>query len=188
MRLNLGSGINLISNAGWQNVDKFPLHPDIFVHDLEVFPWPWVDDSVEEVIMNHVLEHLGQTVEAYLNVWKELYRVCQDGAKIKITVPHPKHDDFINDPTHVRAITPEGIILLSKKECRKFKDNHNSNTQLAFMLNVNFDLLECVVIKEAEVNPTFAVLNQYYNNIFKELKMVLRVVKDENLWGFKVKG
>jgi predicted SAM-dependent methyltransferase len=186
MRLNCGCGINLAPEDKWINVDKFPLHPDIFVHDLEVLPWPWADDSVEEVVMNHVLEHLGQTVEAYLNIWKELYRVCMDGANVNITVPHPKHDYFINDPTHVRAVTPEGIVLLSKKECRKFKENRNSNTQLAFMLGVNFDLLECVVIKDIDVNPTYASLDKYYNNIFKEFKMVLRVVKDEKLWGFKV--
>ena len=187
MRLNMGCGYNLLGED-WTNVDKFPLTEGVFIHDLETFPWPWPNDSVEEVRMNHVLEHLGQTVDSYLNVWKEIYRVCKDGAMVKVVVPHPRHDDFINDPTHVRMITPESLNLLSKKECRKFRDNHNSNTQLAFMIDVNFELKECFLIKEAGVQEVKAMQDEYYNNIFKEIRMALKVVKHEELWGFEVKG
>ncbi len=44
-----------------------------------------------------------------------MYRVCRDGAVISISVPHPRHDDFINDPTHVRVVTPELLNLFNKK-------------------------------------------------------------------------
>jgi predicted SAM-dependent methyltransferase len=55
LRLNLGCGMRRLD--GFVNVDKFG-EPELR-HDLETFPWPWPDDSVVEVLLNHVLEHLG---------------------------------------------------------------------------------------------------------------------------------
>jgi len=79
---------------GYVNVDKFG-NPDILLN-LETFPWPWDDNSVQEIILSHVLEHLGRTTEIYLDIIKELYRVCAAGAYIYIVTPHPRHDTFIN--------------------------------------------------------------------------------------------
>jgi predicted SAM-dependent methyltransferase len=105
MRLNLGCGNRKLQ--GWRNVDKVPdCSPDELV-DLEQLPWPWPDNSVDEIFLSHVLEHLGQATDVYLGIIKELYRVCRDGATITIIVPHPRHDHFLTDPTHVRAVTAE---------------------------------------------------------------------------------
>jgi len=110
LKLNLGSGKNPI--PGYINVDKFGV-PDV-LHDLEKFPWPWETSSVGEVVLRHVLEHLGETTAIYFGIIKELYRVCAPGARISIAVPHPRHNYFLNDPTHVRIVTPEGMQLFSK--------------------------------------------------------------------------
>jgi predicted SAM-dependent methyltransferase len=90
MKLNLGCGHNRLQ--GWTNVDMFQeCSPDVVV-DLESLPWPWADASVERVLFNHSLEHLGQDSRTFLGMMKELYRVCQDGAEIEINVPHPRHE------------------------------------------------------------------------------------------------
>jgi predicted SAM-dependent methyltransferase len=57
--------------------------------------------------LNHVLEHLGRDTEIYFGIIKEIYRVIIPDGKVIIVAPHPRHDDFINDPTHIRMITPE---------------------------------------------------------------------------------
>jgi hypothetical protein len=45
MRLNLGCGFD--NKADWINVDKIPMFEPGELVDLEGFPWPWADDSVE---------------------------------------------------------------------------------------------------------------------------------------------
>jgi hypothetical protein len=136
MKLNMGCGYNKID--GWVNVDLSPeCQPDL-VHDLESLPWPWQDDSVNDVQFNHSLEHLGQTPKVFLGIIKELYRVCQDQARIRIIVPHPRHDNFINDPTHVRIITPGLLSLFDRRINDEIKQRGGSNTPFAHYLNVDF--------------------------------------------------
>ena len=104
MKYNLGCGADY--RYGWTNVDKFPdARPDV-VMDLEGFPWPLPDDNAEEILLSHVLEHLGGTSDIFLKVMQELYRICEPGARVVIRVPDPRHDDYLSDPTHQRPVIP----------------------------------------------------------------------------------
>ncbi len=136
LRLNLGSGQR--PQDGFINVDKFGA-PDL-KWDLEQFPWPWPDNSVGEIVMNHVLEHLGANIDIFFGIIKEMYRVCRDGGIIDIAVPHPRHDDFLGDPTHVRAFTPDSFAHYSKDTCRLWQKQGAANTPLALYLDVDFVL------------------------------------------------
>lgn len=136
LRLNLGCGARKL--ADWVNVDiSDHSNPDL-VWDLEQTPWPWQNDSVVEIELNHVLEHLGESSRNFLAIMRELYRVCASGAVIHIKVPHPRHDNFINDPTHVRAITPEMLCLFDKEWNRHWAELGAANTPLAVILDVDF--------------------------------------------------
>ena len=106
IKLNLGCGSKIL--LGYTNIDKFDTYKPDIVHDLEKFPYPFEDNSVNEILLSHVLEHVGQNPDVFNNIIKEFYRICVHGAIINIIVPHPRHDDFISDPTHVRPITVLG--------------------------------------------------------------------------------
>ena len=87
MKLNLGCGVNKIE--GYLNIDKYPSgNPDMLM-DLEEIPWKFDENSVDEILLNHVLEHLGAEVEVFFSIIKEMYRVCKNGTIIQINVPHP---------------------------------------------------------------------------------------------------
>ena len=61
---------------------------------------PFDDDSVDEVLLSHVVEHLKNP----LGLFDDLHRVCRDGALVTVRVPYGSSDDAWEDPTHVRAM------------------------------------------------------------------------------------
>ena len=82
MKLNLGCGSNILSS--YTNLDKFDYYKPDIVHDLEIFPYPFKNDSVDEVLLSHVLEHIGQDPNVFNNIIKELYRICKHNSIIEI--------------------------------------------------------------------------------------------------------
>ena len=138
MKLNLGCGSEHLS--GWVNVDRFPAaHPDL-VHDLERLPWPFPDDAAEEVLLKHVLEHLGRDSDTFLGILKELYRVCAPGARVRIVVPHPRHRDFLQDPTHVRPVLAGMFEHFSMERNEEWIRLGLPGTPLALYLGLDFSI------------------------------------------------
>jgi hypothetical protein len=183
LRLNLGCGMN--HRQGYVNVDRFG-EPDVR-HDLETFPWPWADDSVEEIVLSHVLEHLGQDPDVFLEIFKEMYRVCRGGATVRIIVPHFRHDYFYSDPTHVRAITTHTLSLFSQRLNQEFIQRNAANSPLGLYLGVDFELTEARfkpsdtwfrLHPEPEVDLEKLLFEgSIYNNLIEEIHMTLRTVK-----------
>ena len=67
------------------------------MHDLTSFPYPFEDNSVDEIWMDNVLEHLSRP----MRVVEELWRISKNGTKLTIADPYFRsHYTFI-DPTHV---------------------------------------------------------------------------------------
>ncbi len=177
MKLNLGCGNNYVE--GYVNVDREPAaEPDV-VADLETFPWPFDDDSVDEVRASHVLEHLGAQANVFMGVMQELYRVCRAGALIHVIVPHPRNDAFLDDPTHVRVITPGTLALFSKEACEEWKRRGCANSPLALYAGVDFALRQWSVVPEDKYKdaPDFDELVERCNNVASEYRMVLEVIK-----------
>jgi hypothetical protein len=185
MKLNLGCGNRKL--PGWINIDRTAAcGPDQMV-DVEQMPWPWQTDSVDEVLLSHVLEHLGSTPGRYLEIFQELYRVCRGGAKIVIIVPHPRHDYFLNDPTHVRPITVEGLALFSQAENRRTIARGSPHTPLGLYTGVDFEIVNCRhtldepwisrvergEISESEINQAARQLN----NVIVEVQVELKAIK-----------
>jgi predicted SAM-dependent methyltransferase len=183
MKLNLGCGQNHL--AGYINVDKYGA-PELLC-DLEQFPWPWETGSVDEIVLNHVLEHLGQLTDTFIGIVKELYRVCRNGGMIRIVVPHPRHDNFLNDPTHVRVITPALLELFSKKSNLQWKAMNAANSTLALYHDVDFEIenTQWVLAEPYYSDFTQGRLNQQqiaemlskYNNVVSEIRIDLKVIK-----------
>ena len=183
LKLNLGSGQNPL--PGYLNVDKYG-NPDLTC-DLESFPWPWADNSVAEIQMFHVLEHLGATAETFIGIMKEMYRVCEPGALIHIAVPHPRHDNFIGDPTHVRPVVPMTLALFSRKNNLEWQKINASNSPLALHHGVDFEVVDTSMTLEEPYASDLASgrlagsdvegLLRRHNNVASEIRFRLKAVK-----------
>ena len=181
MNINLGAGYKRYPN--FVNVDADPnCNPDYLV-DLEKDRLPFDDNTVEKVIAHHILEHIG---DGYFHLLKELYRVCKHGAIIDIHVPHPNHEVFLNDPTHKRPITVDGLRLFSKKHNRMEIERGGASSTLGIMNDVDFDIISYEFIHDPfydEIKPKLSRLE--LERLFREalnttieIHIKLMVVKD----------
>lgn len=185
MKLNLGCGFRRLD--GWVNADASPLCAPDQVVDLERMPWPWPDDCIDEVLLSHVLEHLGRTAANYLEIMGELWRVCRPDARITIVVPHPRHDDFLHDPTHLRPVTSEGLALFSQRLNRQWIAQGAGNSTLGLMLGIDLEVTETRHLLDEPwrgrvtsgelARDALTHAMRSYNNVIKETTLVLRVIK-----------
>ncbi|MCW5592237.1 MAG: hypothetical protein KIS74_09100 [Burkholderiales bacterium] len=183
IRLNLGCGSRKV--AGYVNVDREG-EPDLRV-DLESFPWPWGDSVAEHVLLVHVLEHLGADPDTFRRVVQELYRVCAPGARVEVVVPHPRHDNFLSDPTHVRAITAQLMSLFDREKCLAWQAGGYSNTPLALHWGVDFRIVAYqevpaepyrTQLAEGRLAPVdFQVIARERNNTIEETRLMLEARK-----------
>ena len=185
MKLNLGCGAKILD--GFVNVDKFNYYDVDKIHDLEKFPYPFDDNAVEEILLSHVLEHLGQDPDVFNKIIKEIYRICKNNAVINIHVPHPRHDDFISDPTHVRPITPQGLSLYDKAKNNEWALQGAANTPLGLIHSVNFKILTVNYVLEESIRIKFEAreisrdkINYYikhHNNVVKQIDIKWLAIK-----------
>jgi len=75
-RLDIGCGNNKTPGSTYLDFDEIA-NPDI-LHDLNIFPYPIEDNSFDEIIAKHIIEHLDHPQKFI----QELCRVCKPGFSI----------------------------------------------------------------------------------------------------------
>ena len=106
MKLEFGGG-KKPRGDGWVNVDQCQ-EADV-IHNLNLRPWPFADDSAEEIYSSHCLEHLIQPVE----VLREVARIGKLGAKVEIRVPAP-YSDLAMVVGHLHVFAPMAAENIDK--------------------------------------------------------------------------
>ena len=98
LRVNLGCGGCRVD--GFLGVDRYPA-PAVDVRADLVRQLPFADGSVDEVLLDNVIEHIAD-IPALMH---ELHRICRDGARILIRTPHFTSLSSWRDPTHVHHLS-----------------------------------------------------------------------------------
>lgn len=81
MKLHLGCGPNI--KDGYINVDAFVDAPGVKKYDI--FDLPLEDNSVDEILAEHLIEHIKFKDEE--KFWKECFRVLKKGGKLRVETP-----------------------------------------------------------------------------------------------------
>lgn len=78
------------------------------VHDLSIYPWPFEDNSYDEITAVHLVEHLVDLV-GFMN---ECWRILKPGGALYVVTPEAgKNYDLTHaDPTHVRCLRAHSFI------------------------------------------------------------------------------
>lgn len=95
MKLNLGCSSDV--KEEYVNIDICnPWGLDIIVHDLNKTPYPFEDNTFDEVYASHIIEHLNDFHKTII----ELHRICKPHAKIIIKAPFFASTKYFGDPSH----------------------------------------------------------------------------------------
>jgi SAM-dependent methyltransferase len=113
VKLNLGCGEH--RNAGWVGVDRVPSPATQVVCDLGA-PLPFLDGSVEEVMLDNVVEHITDLV----GLMREVARIGRTGARVVVRTPHFSALASWRDPTHVHHLSYFSLDHVSKVDGRRY--------------------------------------------------------------------
>lgn len=184
IKINLGCGSRRLPPP-WVNCDHARYAEPDYLFDFGEDDWPFDNGSADEIDARHCLEHTPGT----LHVMLEAYRVLIPGGKFVIEVPHPRSDYFMDDPTHVKAITGSVLNLFNRDMCLDWRANGVPNTPLALQLDVDFKTVHTEHHLNDKwhkmlANPDGTVKNEAhfnhaiktYNNVIDSMKFVLERV------------
>lgn len=175
-KLNLGCGKWII--PWYINQDVIDLPGVDMVFDLDKFPYPFEDNTFDEIYSAHVLEHvqdLGQ-------VMQELTRICKPGAEIKVIVPYFSNPWTWADYTHKRGFTTATFKYFHPD----FFYNHGAKIHVKDF-RIHFLWNRKVFLKSAPINriPDFFInlFPSFYERFFAyilpsaEIHYLLKVAK-----------
>lgn len=83
MRLNIGSGSEKLE--GYLNIDPYSDEADSKHNFLLLGSYPYVNNSVEEIVMYHCIEHIQE--RNHITFLNEFYRLLEPGGYLLISFP-----------------------------------------------------------------------------------------------------
>jgi predicted SAM-dependent methyltransferase len=111
--LDIGCGRNKLPGA--VGLDVVPLDTVDVVHDLNVFPYPFADNTFDTIRAIHVIEHMKSVVKTM----EELHRIAKSNAIVTIVTPHYTDSSSWQDPTHLWHLNSGSFSF--------FEEGHQSN-------------------------------------------------------------
>jgi hypothetical protein len=169
LRLNLGCGRSPL--PGWVNVDISAMPGIDVVADLDACrtrPLPFADDSVGEMRMSHVLEHIRDV----LALMQELHRVAAPGCELTVRAPYGSSDDADEDPTHVRRLLMNSFGYFSQPYYWRADYGYRGDWQLASLRL----LVPRAEAQGLDAEQLLAKVNRL-RNVVREMVAVMRAVK-----------
>ncbi len=167
MKLNLGCGN--IKIDGFTGVDHVKTQATDVVHSLDAFPYPFEESSVDEILMDNVLEHLVDVVK----VMEELHRLLKPGGLLKINVPYAKSDGAFKDPTHKHFFTERTFQYFTEDYTYNYYSNARFTTKRVRLISWSNSLGQ----KIRNLIPFRNFLKYFLLNMYDELCFELECVK-----------
>ena len=108
--LDLGCGQNKYPGA--IGVDSNPRSAADVLCDLDHPPYPFADNSFDEVRAVHVVEH----TENVIQFMEEVHRLLRPGGRLYLVTPHHSDTSSFTDPTHRWHLTSQSFTYFTGRE------------------------------------------------------------------------
>lgn len=115
--LDLGCGKN--KEPGAIGVDNVALDTVDVIHDLLDFPYPFENESIDEVILSHVLEHF--VLDDIIKILNEAGRILKKEGVVTISVPHVYSPVAFTDPGHKTFFTYQTLYYFTKGHAASYR-------------------------------------------------------------------
>lgn len=142
-----GAGQRVTNPVRLINLDMNARVEPELVCELGKDPIALPDNSVDLVIANHILEHIGRQGEAdaWLGFWAELYRVMKANARVQFECPYYSSLWAWADPTHVRAISEMSFLYLNQDA---YRSNRNGGAMPDYRPRCDFQAIDLQTIPD----------------------------------------
>lgn len=101
--LDIGCGEQ--KQPGFVGMDHQPLPGVDVVHEWDVFPWPFENESVTTAIASHVVEHVNPVNGHFIDWMNEVWRILKPMGQLALVTPYAGSPGFWQDPTHCNGCT-----------------------------------------------------------------------------------
>lgn len=118
--IGCGSKHTRIDNKEWDELVTLDINPAVkpdVIHDLNEFPYPFDDNSFDEIHAYDVLEHIATQgdYKHFFKEFEEYSRILNPGGLFYGVVPGHTSQWAWGDPGHTRMITIGTLSFLSQK-------------------------------------------------------------------------
>jgi len=173
MKIDLGCGKSK-RGEDYIGVDIVKLEGVDVVHDLNTFPWPFENESVDEIHTSHYVEHVpydvnGDGRDGLIQFMDECYRILKPGGKLIIQVPYGSSIRAFQDPTHRRFLFKESFYYFNK-EWRDTMNLEYYPINSNYIMEFSYFITNEMSLKSQEVRD-LAILHEW--NVVDDLKVEL---------------
>jgi len=150
-KLNVGCGHDI--KSGWINLDIADLPGVDVVHNLNVLPLPFDDNSFDNILCLDVLEHLE-----YIPVLEEFHRILSPDGILRIQVQHFTSRYSFGDPTHKKqfSIMTFEFFVKGNKHLRDYYFNFHFSDHIFARITFEKGIFFYNYLIEPIINLSFA--------------------------------
>lgn len=184
------------TDAGWVNVDAVPQDGVDQVVDIFTYPWPFADNSVDEIWCSHIVEHIphevrfGPTIvggigyapsdelyraaksDGFYAFFYEVWRVLKPDGLIHVVCPYAFSVGGMSDPQHRRYITTATFGYLAPQ---------GDSAPFDYQIPLAFEAIADAQLRTRMSRPMTEAefqASMWHNvNVIEELAITLRAVK-----------
>ena len=111
--------LTIDKTTGWDDLTTLDYNadhkPDV-VHDLMQLPYPFADNTFDEIHAYEVLEHTGAQgdYKFFFAQFSELHRILKPNGHLLATCPSRHSVWALGDPSHTRVMQKEQLVFLDQ--------------------------------------------------------------------------